>query len=45
MLDNDAEHTIIGWVDDRLRLVRHSDFMSSARCGVAIINRWMSNRH
>ncbi|XXN62355.1 hypothetical protein ACRQ84_10090 [Enterobacter ludwigii] len=30
MLDNVAKQTIIGEVDDRLRLVRHSVFMSSA---------------
>ncbi|ORM67164.1 hypothetical protein [Pantoea rwandensis] len=29
MLDNVAKQAIIGWVDGRLRLVRHSDFMSS----------------
>jgi hypothetical protein len=30
MFDNVAKQTIIGEVDDRLRLVRHSVFMSSA---------------
>jgi hypothetical protein len=29
MLDNVAKQAIIGWVDGRLRLVRHSNFMSS----------------